>query len=529
MELSKLSDVARTSAKNSLFLFLGKTSSSFILALSSIIIARLLGPENYGLYSIALIAPSFLVALSDLGISPALTRFSAQLRARGEGCKAAHLIKTGITFKLIFSIVLSLVLLLFSETIATHVFKRPDISVLICIASLCLVGQAILETVNFVFLGVDKTEISALLMNVHALTKTVTSILLIILGMSVAGATLGDGLGLLIAAGIGVSIILLRTCSDLHNRSKGDNVDFLQGLRLMVLYGIPLYLSTFISTLIIQYRSFILAFFVSNLEFGNYAIAMNFTLLITALSYPVATSLLPAFSKLSIKQDRESVEKMFRLSVKYTSLLIIPASVALVILSKDVVHILYGPQYQLASSYLAFYALSFLYAGLGNLVIVNLFNGQGDTKSTFRIELVSLSLSLPLAPILILFYDVPGLIASILISALLSTIYALFLALRKYKVSLDWISSLRIGAASLSSAVSVYLFLVFIPHSNPVYKLAAGVLFYVISFLLFAPLTGAVMIEDIVNLREIISDLGPLTPLFNVPLDLMQKMLKVFR
>jgi len=69
-DLTELSDVARASAKDGFFLFLANASSTLILALRSILIARLLGPENYGLYSVALIAPSFLIALGDLGNPP---------------------------------------------------------------------------------------------------------------------------------------------------------------------------------------------------------------------------------------------------------------------------------------------------------------------------------------------------------------------------------------------------------------------------------------------------------------------------
>ena len=522
---AELSDIGKASARGSFFLFLGNTSSTIIMAFASILIARLLGPENYGIYTLAMIAPSFLIALSDIGISPALTKFSTRFQSEGENRKVVGLIKAGIIFKSVFSLLLSLVLLLLSESIATWVLKRPSLGLLIRFTSLYLVGQAIFTTLNSIFIGLDKTENSALLMNIQAVTKAVASPLLIILGMGAIGAILGAGLGFLLAAGTGISVLLLRIRPSLYSRNHGENIDFFQGVRLMIPYGMPLYLSTLIFTLLTLYQSFILAQFVPNIEIGNYSIAMNFSVLVTLFSYPIATSLFPAFSKLSIKEDRGSVEKMFRYSVKYTSLLIIPASLALIIFSNDIVYIIYGLQYQLAPSYLALYTLSFLYAGLGNLVIGNLFSGQGDTKTILRINLVSLAFSLPLAPILTLLYDVSGLISSVLISQLASTVYGLFLVRRKYKLSLDWISSLRIGAASSSSALLVYLFLISVPLSNPVYKLVAGGLLYVTSFLIFISLTGAVNFIDVVNLREILSKLGPLTPLFNIPLNLVEKTL----
>jgi O-antigen/teichoic acid export membrane protein len=69
---TELSDVGKASVRSSFFLFFGSTLSTIIMALASILIARLLGPENYGLYTLAMIPTSFLAAVSDLGISKAL-------------------------------------------------------------------------------------------------------------------------------------------------------------------------------------------------------------------------------------------------------------------------------------------------------------------------------------------------------------------------------------------------------------------------------------------------------------------------
>ena len=522
---TELSDIGKASARGGLFLFLGNASSTIILALASILIARLLGPESYGLYALAMIAPSFFITLSDFGISPALTRFSAHFRSEEEDREAVGLIKVGIIFKSVFSLLLSIVLLLLSDSIATWILKRPGLGLLIRFTSLYLVGQAIFMTLDSIFIGLDKTENSGLLVNIHAITKTVASPLLIILGMGAIGAILGAGLGFLLAAGIGVTVLLLRLCPSLFSGNSGENVDFFQALRLMISYGMPLYLSTLTFSLLTQYQSFILALFVSNMEIGNYTTAMNFSVLITLLSYPIATSLFPAFSKLNVEEDRDEVEKMFKLSVKYTSLLVIPASLAVAVLSKELVYTLYGSQYQLAPTYLALYILSFLCAGLGMFVVGNLFNGQGDTKTTLRINLVNLGLSVPMAFIMTYFYGVPGLIASLLASQFLSTTYALFLAHKKYAVTVDWASSLRTGVASLSSALLVYIFITFAPIPIPTFKLAIGGSLYVTSFLAFAPLLKVISKVDIKNLDELLKDLAPIYPIARRILNLEERIL----
>jgi len=507
--LTELSEVARASAKGSFFLFVGNASSTLILALGSILIAGLLGPENYGLYSVALIVPSFLIALGDLGISQALTRFSAHLRTQQKQREAMALIKIGILFKLLLSLTLSLTLLISSEFIAANILRRPETSLLIKLASLYLIGQSMYVTIDSTFIGLDRMEKSGLMMNLQATVKVASSLLLIVLGFSTSGAILGLGIGFIFASVIGSTLMFTRIKPELtHGDKVGDNVDFIPGLKTMVSYGLPLYISALMVSLLTQYRSLILALFTTNEEIGNYATAMNFTLLITLLSYPIARSLFPAFSKLSIKENRDSIEKLFKLSVNYTSLLIMPTSLLIALLSREAIWLLYGPQYQLAPDYLALYILSFLCVGLGMFVLDNLFNSQGDTKTTFKMNLVNCSSAAVLASILTPYYGVLGLIASILISQFLSITYGLYLAHKRYSISPDWKPPTRIAFASLTSALLVYMTLNAAPINNYLYRLILGGTLYLTLFLAIAPITGAVNKTDIQNLHEFTKEIA---------------------
>ena len=526
--MNELNDIAKASVRGGFFLFLGRISSTIIMALTSILVARLLGPENYGLYTVVLIAPSFLITLSDLGISPALTRFSAQLHTEGKNREAASLIKAGILFKLTFTLIISLFLLLVSEEIATHILNRPGIGPLIRIASLYLIGQAVLNSASSTFIGLDEAGKSSLLMNVQAVIKAIASPLLIVLGLGVAGAVMGTGMGFVVAAISGATILLLHTCQKLKRGSmQSENISFLQGLKTIISYGSPLYLSALIGSLHVQIRHILLALFTSNTSIGNYHTAMNFTILIAILASPIATTLFPAFSKLNIERDRNSIEKMFKLSVKYTSLIIIPSSTAIALLSKHIVHTLYGFQYQIAPNFLSLYMLSFLLTSLGMYVIGALFNGQGETRTTFKINLINLATSLPLASILIPAHGVLGLIASILTSQLISTSYGLHQVYKKYHMTIEWVSSLKILAASLSSALPIYLLLKWVPLTNPIYCLALGGILYVTSLLILAPIFGVVNIIDLENLEDLTNELPLIYPIVRYTLGIEKKIIEL--
>lgn len=526
--MSELTQIARVSARGGFFLFLGQFSSTIMMALSSILIARLLGPEEYGIYVIVFTIPSLLVVLSDLGISPALTRFSAYYHVKGDHRKVADLIRVAIFFKSAFSLILSLSMLLLSEGIATYILRRPEIGPLLRIASLYLIGDALLSSMNSIFIGLDKMGITSLLLNVQALTRVAVSPLLIIVGLGVIGATLGSGLGYILAATIGALILLLQIIPTLKKSSSGTcNSNLSQGLKEMISYGTPLYFSVLVGTIFLQFRTILLTLFVSNSDIGNYGIAMNFDVLMNVLIYPITTSLFPAFSKLNIENNRNEIEKMFKLAVKYAALIIIPASLALSILSADAIDILYGSQYRIASIFLSLYILSYLYAAMGSSVIGPLINGQGYTRTSLKIGIFSAVISISMASILIPLYGVIGLIISLLITPLISTSYALHIVHQKFKLSIEPKDSLKILAASLLSAILVYILAKLINLTSPIWSLGVGGLIYILSFLVLTPILGVISEDDIENLKHATSELPIIRTLAIYILSIEKKILEL--
>ena len=105
-----LSDITETSVRGGLVLFAGNTLSTIILAVNSVIVARLLGPEGYGRWALVLVVPSLLHGLVDVGVNAALTRFTAKLLAEGESDRAAAIVRVGLTFKLLVGIAMAALL-----------------------------------------------------------------------------------------------------------------------------------------------------------------------------------------------------------------------------------------------------------------------------------------------------------------------------------------------------------------------------------------------------------------------------------
>lgn len=526
--MSELYEVSKSSFRGGLLLFIGMLSSTIILAFTTILIARLLGPDDYGLYSIVLTVPSILITVSDLGISPALTRYSASLRRGDEEHRLIRLIEVGLISKTVFTIIISAIMFVMADPISSKILNRPGMGSLLRIASLYLIGQSLLTSLNSVFVGLDEAGKNSLLQNLQAIIKTIAAPTLIILGFGLTGALLGIGLGYIISTAIGMALLIAISLSNLKSKqvTPENPFSFAEGLNTLVSYGAPLYLSSLLFSFQTQVRNILLALHSSNESIGNFTTALNFTILISVLASPIATTLFPAFSKLSLKEHKESLETMFRMSVKYTSLIIIPAATGLALLSSEIVIILYGAQYQSAPKFLSIYSLSFFLTAIGMYITGSLLNSQGDTKTTLKVNILSLTVNLSLALYLIPRHGVIGLIASILTSQTVSTIYSLIKIKNMYQMSIDYNSSIRIIVSSLIPGSLVYIFLRSNLLSSPTVDLAISVIIFITSYMLLTPLTGAINLEDIENLDKLTSEISFLYPFARIFLELEEFILK---
>ena len=492
-----LVDIAENTMRGGFFLFAGNVLSTMILAIGSIIVARLLGPENYGLYSLALVVPSILVGLIDLGVSSAMTRFSAKLRVEGKNTHAARILRIGFFFKLLLGVSMSVVCFVFSDSLATIILDRSEMAFLVRLASPLILFQAILEVSYSAFIGLDAMKSNALVMNLQSTVKTILSPSLIIVGFGVIGALIGHISGY-IAADLTGSFLLFKHYRRLGKSSHNGSSDT---LKVMLSYGLPLYFSALLFLFLGQYRNIILAYYASDIEIGNFNVAVILSSTVNILVFPLSV-LFPAFSRLN--PNTSSLEKTFKLSVKYTAMAIVPASILVTITSRELVQTFYGQRYDSAPFFLSLYILTFLCSGLGSMVLGHLLNGLGETKTMFKANLIGALTLIPLALLSMMFRGVPGLIVALLISSISSLAYQLFIIAKKFNLRIDAKSSLKIYLAALLSAMPLLIFLQLSPLGGLLNLLLGGTL-YLATFLTIAPITKAVTKEDLINLRTILN------------------------
>jgi O-antigen/teichoic acid export membrane protein len=530
--MNKAVAIGKVSVKGCFHVMWGLVASTVISAVGTVLIALLLGAENYGLYSIALTGPLLIDLFRDWGISNAVIRYTAQSNAENKTAHIKSIFISGLLFEVAVGITLSIFGLLLSGFLATSVFNRPNITPLIQMASFIVLANALVYTATAAFTGIEKLHLNSIMLVSQSVIKTTIIVILLVLGFGTIGAVTGFTVSSFLAGLIGLTL-MFTVYRKLPNLNEGKR-EIGQTLKTMLRYGMPLSIGNIIGSaqggLMVQYYNFLVYSYVAdNTLIGNLAMAQKFVVLIIFFATPITTMLFPAFSKLDYKKDPETLKNVFQASVKYSSLIVVPVAVMIMSLAHPAISTLFGNKYSEAPLFLALLAITYIYTVFGNLSTGSLIAGQGQTTFLLIRAIITAATGFPLGFILISNYGILGLIITTLTASLPSIFVSLIFIKKRYNVTVHWESSGKILLSSAIASIFTYILLAQLNTLTSLIQLTIGATVFILAYLISAILTKTFDTTDISNLREMFSALGSLRRIFNAIFNLIERLMTTLR
>jgi O-antigen/teichoic acid export membrane protein len=467
-------------------------------------------------------APNLIILFRDWGVNSAMIKYTAQYASENKTANIKNIMVAGLIFELVLGFSLSFISFLLSGFLATNIFQRPEIAPLVQVASFTILAGALMAAAQSAFIGYEKMKLNSITLICQSALKTALAPLLVILGMGTFGAMLGTTIAFLTAGLISILILYL----PLYRSLQGPNaheLNIIETIKTMFKYGLPLSISAILTGFLTQFYNFLAAIYCTDLLIGNFQIAVNFAVLITFFATPITTVLLPAFSKLKPQEETETLRNVFRFSVKYSILFVVPAAAVIMALSQPGISTLFGEEYAYAPLYLALIVIGYLYSAFGSLSVGNLLNSQGKTGIILILTLITSAMGLPLSILLIPRLGIIGLIITTLTAGIPSLIIGLRLTKKYYNATIDWTSSAKIVLASALAALVTYVISSQLSLPNWT-KLIIGTLVFLAVFITTVSLMGTIDKTDIQNLEEMLKELGPLSHLFRPLLKIIQKL-----
>ncbi len=382
---------ARTIAFNSWAIFSGRLLSKIIGLATLFLLARYLGVELFGQYSLALTFVGFFLYLNDFGVTSVVVRKLVQ-----QSGNESDLVSKAMTLKILFSVGAVALSLAFAFFLGYPI----EIMILIFIFSLSIVPSSITSIFNGVF--------QARLQNHYAIFSEIVNYaiyLLLILPLIILNASLQ-----LILLAFFLAAIASLFASWFFAR-KFVKISFKVDVALwksMVFEGYPFAFALISSSLYSRIDVLMISKMLNDSAVGLYSAGFRLTESLAIIPNSLVIPLFPLMSGM-FKNSAKNLDLSYRLGFRYLVVFFLPVAVGGSILAQRIILLVYGPEFasNLASSTLVVLLWSAFVMFLNQISITAL-NSAMKEKTVMKSYVLGILVNVGLNFFLIPVYGIVG-------------------------------------------------------------------------------------------------------------------------
>jgi len=447
-----------------------------------IYLARVLGPEKYGVFGVCLSIITVCFVFLNNGVRQIISKSSAQFP---DGAK--YFIKKGLIIQLTISIILGLSLIILAKDIALLLKDNSLISPLY-LSGIIIIIQSIL----FVFIGslngLKKFGSENLILSAYGLIRPIVAIFLVYIGFEVIGALIG-----FLVAGIAaliLGIVLTRKLeSQIYDTIKVSSI-FKRAIPIMVIFGSI--------TIIMNFDLLAVKHFLPESQYaGYYTSAAAISKLSYWFLFAFGSVLLPFVTSSYHKYDIDQTKKYITEIIRYSFLIILPIVVLFCLYADNIINLIYGVNYQSAGNILKI--LIFGLMGLGLISIFsNIMIGINQEKRMIKYSLIGLVTAIIMNIILVQRIGLIGGAISTTISAYTVATLSIVFIKNELKIRINIFSILKI----IVSILLIMLIACFIRGISINFVVKAIVLYVV--YFLFLVLLQEINSKDLNVVRKLL-------------------------
>ena len=312
------------SAVNNTFVRLGGLAVGVVLA-------RLLSPNDFGVYAVALTVQTILITLTELGISADLIR-RAGFTERGP---------TAATIGLAVSAFMALCMVALAQPVASLLGSDEAAPVIRVMAvTLLLAG---LSVVPYSIMQREFMQSRQLLIDaVGLIVSTVVTVALILIGIGPLSIAVGR-----VAASASTVVLQFWVTKSRPKFSWDASI-----ARQIIAFGVPIAAANLLSWVILSLDNVLVGRNLGATALGFYVLAFNLSSWpMNAVGLTIRSVALPAFSR--FRDDGPETQRAFQTSTSLICLLAVPLGTLLIAFAGPLIGFLYGDRWMPSASILA--------------------------------------------------------------------------------------------------------------------------------------------------------------------------------
>lgn len=413
------------------------------------IVARYLGPDGLGLFSMVTMIAGIIVLIAGMGIDIAVVKYVAEYKNDKNRLHAVF--SSAFITVAIFGVAASIVLFVLSDKFAS-IFDMSSLSPLLKIYAFVFPFSLTYGIILGVLNGLREMKYYSIIKTLYGILMFLFILTFLFLGFGVEGAVIGAMLALIVAtliAGIIIKKFVHFTISDYRKNTK-----------MLTSFGSRLVGVNMIGQIYHYIDILMIGYFLTSTDVGYYAVAMSLSRFFWLVPGAMATVAYPTISECWAKNDIQAINKLVDKATKYSACILVFAGMSVIFFAKDIITFLFTSEFLPAVLPLTILIIGTVTSGILKSV-GGIFASVGKVNVVLKISAIGAVVDIILNIALIPTYGIIGAATATTAAYVLNVIITIYFLRKVLAIKLDtsWYTKMAMLIGLLATLFYVLGFL----------------------------------------------------------------------
>ena len=450
-EESYLDVSLRKIAKGAGISFIGTAIGMFFGFITRIIIAKWLGPSDYGLISLGFAAMSIAATLSLFGMGAGIKRYVPFYKGKGDVGRIKGTILASLKISFPLSVIFAFLLFWYADWISVHFFHELDLTPVLRIFSFAIPFLVLSDNFISVTIGFQDMKYVVYVRDIFQnLFKLGAIVILLVLGFGVLGVAWGWSLSIVLMPFLAFYFLEKKVFPILKTKIKAIPVE-----KELFSFSWPLIFTATAGLVMGWVDTIMLGYFLTAPVVGIYNAALPTARLLKVALGSFGVIFMPVVSELYARNKIEDLKNTYSSVTKWIVSIVLPGFLLMAFFSKSIIRIMFGGEYIEGCVALTILAFGFfVYCVLGPTTSV--LQTYGKTKIIMICYFVAASANFALNLLLIPKYGINGAATATAFSFVLMGVLNLLFIYRIGKMQPFRLSHFKSVFASITAILVIY-------------------------------------------------------------------------
>jgi O-antigen/teichoic acid export membrane protein len=277
-------------ARNTGFAFASRVFSAICTAVLTIVIVRVLGPDEYGLYTLAAGIAGLALLPSDLGVSPATARFVAE--SRGNPARIARVVSDAVLAKALAAGLSSALLFALAVPVA-NAYGTDALVWPLRVLAIALLGESFFLLYGAIFQAIGRQSAYLRITVVESISEATLTLPIVLLGGGAVGAIAGRAAAYGIVVVFGAILVRRAIRHPISLRRRGEE----SHLRRIFGYGSVLLVIEGAYTIFVRLDAILIGAIVTITAVGQFGAALQVAALLGIGGQAIGSAIAPRIAR----------------------------------------------------------------------------------------------------------------------------------------------------------------------------------------------------------------------------------------